>query len=482
MTKPRDAPLPSLDPPSFEVFRKEAHAMLDTMIDHIERVPSGPVWRPVPVEVRRAFAAPVPFSGMAFAAVHEEFERLVVPYSSGNTHPRFLGWVQGGGTPYGMIAEMLAGGLNANVGGRDHAPVEVERQIVRWMREIFGFPESASGILVTGTSIANFLAVLVAKTKRLGRETRDRGLTGEKTKLVAYTSAAAHSCVQRAMEMSGLGAAALRRVPFGPDHRIDTSLLRAAIVEDRAAGLTPFLIVGSAGTVDVGAIDDLAELAAIAAEGDLWFHVDGAFGSLAVLSPELAPKLAGLEQADSLACDFHKWTQVPYDAGLLLVRDGEAHRATFAGEAAYLQREERGLAAGAPWFADYGADLSRGFRALKVWFTLKTFGITRLGEIIAETCRLARVLEARVAREPLLELLAPVSLNVVCFRVRHEDPAIADRINRDIVIDLQESGVAAPSTTRIDGKLAIRVAIVNHRCREPDLELVIDAIVERAPR
>lgn len=478
MTRAGD--LPTLDPPSFEVFRREAHAMLDRMIDHIEQVPAGPVWQPMPPEVRGAFAAPLPRGETPFTEVHAEFERLVVPFTVGNTHPRFLGWVHGGGTPYGMIAELLAAGLNANVGGRDHAPVEVERQIVRWMRELFGFPGTATGIIVTGTSIANLFAVLVAKTKRLGRDTRVRGLIGEPTRLVAYTSDAAHSCVLRAMELSGLGSAALRRIPFARDHRMETAVLRETIRRDRAAGLTPFLVVGTAGTVDVGAIDDLATIAAVAKEEELWFHVDGAFGSLAILSPELAPKLAGLELADSLAFDFHKWGQVPYDAGFLLVRDGEAHRAAFASEAAYLTREARGVAAGEPWFADYGADLSRGFRALKVWFTLKTFGIDRLGATIAETCRLARVLEARVAGEPLLELLAPVALNIVCFRVRHEDATVADRLNRELVIDLQESGIAVPSTTRIDGKLAIRVAIVNHRCRERDLEILVDAIVARA--
>jgi aromatic-L-amino-acid decarboxylase len=479
MSRP-EGTLPTLDPPSFEAFRKEAHAMLDHMIDHLERSPSGPVWRPMPAEVRESFHAPVPWDETPLADVHADFQRLVLPYGTGNTHPRFLGWVHGGGTPTGMIAEMLAAGLNANLGGRDHAPIEVERQIVRWMRELFGFPERASGILVTGTSMANFLAVLVAKTKRLGRETRERGLVGETTKLVAYASTVTHGCVQRAMEMSGLGSAALRKVPITADHRIDQSALREAVARDRAVGLTPFLVVGNAGTVDIGAIDDLSALAELAEQEDLWFHVDGAFGSLAVFSKELAPKLAGIERADSIACDFHKWAQVPYDAGFLLVRDGEAHRAAFASEPAYLARETRGLAGGSPWFTDFGADLSRGFRALKVWFTLRTFGITRLGETIAETCRLARLLEARIAREPRLELLAPVPLNIVCFRVRHDDPAEADRLNRDIVIDLQESGIAVPSTTRIDGKLAIRVAIVNHRSRERDLDIVVDAILARA--
>jgi aromatic-L-amino-acid decarboxylase len=470
----------SLDPPSFATFRREAHAMLDAMIDHLEEVPNGPVWRPMPPEVRGAFAAPLPRGETALMDVHAELQRLVVPYVVGNTHPRFLGWVHGGGTPYGMMAEMIAAGLNANVGGRDHAPVEMERQIVRWMRELFGFPETATGILVTGTSIANLYAVLVAKTKRLGRDTRVRGLTGETTRLVAYTSDAAHSCVLRALELSGIGSAALRRIPFDRDQRMELPVLRAAIARDREAGLTPFLVVGTAGTVDVGAIDDLTALAAIAKEESLWFHVDGAFGSLAILSPEHAPLLAGLELADSLAFDFHKWGQVPYDAGFLLVRDGEAHRAAFAAEAAYLTREARGVAAGEPWFADYGADLSRGFRALKVWVTLKTFGLDRLGATIGETCRLAKVLEARVAREPLLELLAPVALNIVCFRVRHVDDTVADRLNRELVIDLQESGIAVPSTTRIGGRLAIRVAIVNHRCSEADLTILVEAILARA--
>ncbi|AKV02460.1 Aromatic-L-amino-acid decarboxylase [Labilithrix luteola] len=473
--------LPTLDPPSFDAFRKKAHEMLDGIVDHVEHLADGPAWRPMPADVRSAFDAPVPFGETPIEDVHAEFERLILPYGSGNAHPRFVGWVQGGGTPYGMMAELLAAGLNPNVGGRDHAAIEVERQIVRWMRRLFGFPESATGILVTGTSMANLLAVIVAKTKRLGAATRERGLAAEGMRLIAYTSTAAHGCVRRAMEHSGLGSANLRMIPTDAGHRMNLDALTAAIAKDRAEGHTPFLVVGNAGTVDIGAIDHLDALATCAKQNDLWFHVDGAFGSLGVFSPELAPKLAGLERADSIALDFHKWGQVPYDAGFLLVRDGEAHRAAFADEPAYLARDERGLSAGQPWFTDFGPDLSRGFRALKVWFTLKTFGVDRLGATMAETCRLAQVLEARVASEPTLELLAPVPLNIVCFRVRHGDPELADRLNRDIVVELQESGVAVPSTTRIDGKLAIRVAIVNHRCREPDLQALVDAIVAKAP-
>ena len=224
--------------------------------------------------------------------------------------------------------------------------------------------------------------------------------------------------------------------------------------------------------MDTGAIDDLDGLAEIASEQRMWLHVDGAYGALGILAPEIAPRLAGIEAADSLAFDFHKWGQVPYDAGFVLVRDGELHRKAFASPAAYLERETRGLAAGSPWPCDFGPDLSRGFRALKTWFTLKVYGLEALGQTIARTCELARYLEQRVTESDELELLAPVSLNIVCFRYRCPD---ADRVNARIVVDLQEAGVCAPSTTRINGELAIRAAITNHRTVRPDIDALVDA-------
>ena len=250
--------------------------------------------------------------------------------------------------------------------------------------------------------------------------------------------------------------------------------MREEIVRDRAAGRKPFLVVASAGTVDIGAIDDLTALAALCREEKLWFHVDGAFGALGILSPQLASQLAGIERADSIALDFHKWGQVPYDAGFLLVRDGERHRDAFAAPAAYLRREARGLAAGSPWPCDLGVDLSRGFRALKTWFTLKTYGTDKLGAVITRCCALADYLKARVEAEPRLELLASVNLNIVCFRYRADD---ADRVNGEIVVNIQESGIAAPSTCSIDGKLCIRVCITNHRTTDGDLAILVQAVL-----
>jgi glutamate/tyrosine decarboxylase-like PLP-dependent enzyme len=386
-----------------------------------------------------------------------------------------MGWVHGGGTAVGMLAEMLAAGLNANLGGRDHMPIEVERQTVEWIRSMFGLPEGASGIFVTGTSMANLMAVLVARTAALGSLARRSGIGHQGALLTAYTSRAAHGCITRAMDIAGFGSDALRNIGVDKYHRIDVAALRRQISADREAGLHPFLVVGSAGTVDIGAIDDLVALSELCREEKLWFHVDGAYGALGILSPALAPRLAGIENADSIALDFHKWGQVPYDAGFLLVRDGSLHRDAFAAPAAYLRRETRGLAAGSSWPCDFGPDLSRGFRALKTWFTLKTYGTAKLGAVISRTCALAGYLEARISAEPRLELMAPVQLNIVCFRYRATESC---KVNREIVADIHESGIAAPSTTVLDGQLAIRAAIVNHRTDIQDVDALISAVLE----
>jgi aromatic-L-amino-acid decarboxylase len=476
----RETPLQSeksetLDPQNWDDIRAQGHRMLDDMIDYAANIRERPVWTPIPDAVRERFHEKLPHQPCDLGEVYREFTDFIVPYATGNVHPGFMGWVHGGGTAVGMLAEMLAAGLNANLGGRDHIPVEVERQVVEWMGSIFGFPSEASGIFVTGTSMANLMAVLVARTAALGQSVRRRGLGDEGAFLTAYTSTAAHGCIAKAMDLAGFGSDALRCIEADRFHRIDVAALRARIASDRKAGLKPFLVVGSAGTVDIGAIDDLRALSTLCREEGLWFHVDGAYGALGILSPLLAPRLAGLENADSIALDFHKWGQVPYDAGFLIVRDGQQHRETFAAPAAYLRRETRGLAAGSSWPCDLGPDLSRGFRALKTWFTLKTFGLEKLGAMITRTCTLAKYLEQRILDEPRLELLAPVELNIVCFRYRAAD---ANSVNGDIVIAIQESGIAAPSTTLLDGALAIRAAIVNHRTDTCDIDALISAVLE----
>jgi len=470
----------SLDPTDWPALRLQSHRMLDDMLDYLEHLRDRPVWQPIPAPLRARFREALPVAPTDLSKVHASFMQEVLPYAAGNAHPGFMGWVHGGGTAVGMLAEMLAGGLNANVGGRDQMPVEVERQITHWMRELFGFPASASGLFVTGTSMANLIGVLVARTAALGTRVRQQGVNtseaGGNTRLVAYASAGAHGCVAQAMDLSGLGRQALRVLAVNERYEMDTTELERAIARDRASGFTPFLIVGTAGTVNVGAIDDLAALADIAAAEKIWLHIDGAYGALGMLAPDIAPRLNGIQRADSIAFDFHKWGQVPYDAGFILVRDGELHQKTFAAPAAYLRREARGLAAGSPWPCDFGPDLSRGFRALKTWFTFKVYGTEKLGRMISATCALARYLAERIAVTAELELLAPASLNIVCFRYRCElDAEGADQLNADIVADMQIAGLAAPSTTTLNGQLAIRAAIVNHRTRRQDIDQLIAA-------
>ena len=477
-------PPSSLDPSDWQELRSQGHRMLDDMIDYLEHLRERPVWQPIPLAVRATFQSPAPGAPKELSSVHEKFMHDILPYAVGNSHPGFMGWVHGGGNPVGMLAEMLAAGLNANLGGRNQIPVEVERQVVRWVRDFFGFPEEASGLFVTGTSMANLIALWVARTVALGVEVRQKGMASADRRLIAYTSAGAHGCIAQAMDLAGLGRDALRIIPMNANFEMNVALLEKAIAEDRAAGLRPFFVAATAGSVDVGAIDPLAAIATLAAKEKLWFHVDGAFGALAILAPEIAPRLNGIERADSIAMDFHKWGQVPYDAGFILVRDGAAHQATFASPVSYLRREERGLAGGSPWPCDFGPDLSRGFRALKAWFTIQVYGTEKLGEVIAGTCELAQYLKHRVESNPALELLAPVALNIVCFRYRclelHVDERgpgneKVDRINADIAVALQESGIAAPSTTLISGRVAIRAAIVNHRTSQSDIDALIDA-------
>jgi aromatic-L-amino-acid/L-tryptophan decarboxylase len=465
---------PTLDPKDWTALRILGHRMVDDMIDFLATVRDRPVWQPMPAAHRAALRRKLPRMPQDAASVYEAFRRLVQPYPTGNVHPRFMGWVHGGGNAVGMLAELLAGGLNANLGGRDHAPIEIERLVIRWAAEIVGLPETAAGLLVTGTSMANLIAVLVARRAALGQTVREQGLNG--APLTAYASSAAHGCIPRAMDMAGLGTSALRLVAADANGRMDLAALQATIAHDRQSGHRPFLVIGTAGTVNTGAIDDLAGIARLCVPLSLWFHVDGAFGAMAMLAPRLRPLLAGIEAADSLAFDFHKWGQVPYDAGCILVRDAARALETFATNDSYLQRADRGLAAGHPWPCDLGPDLSRGFRALKVWMTLMTYGADQIGATIEHSCDLARHLASRIDRAPDLERLAPVCLNIVCFRFIASTGDL-NRLNADIVTDLQEPGVAAPSTTTLSGVLAIRAAIVNHRTRREDVDVLVDAVL-----
>ncbi len=474
---PQSGPQPGLDPEDWTAFRQTAHDLLDAAIDKMTANREGRVWTPFPAEMKAAFAQPLPKEGQGEADIAGQLAALL-PYGVGNTHPRFFGWVHGSGTPQNLLAEIVASAINANAGGRDHGAIYVERQVIAWCRELFGFPETASGLLVSGTSLATIVAIKAARDARLEFRSRKDGICADR--LVGYASVEAHACNPRAFDVLGLGTDALRRIPVNDAYEMDTAALRAAIQADREAGLTPFLVIGTAGTVNTGSTDPLAELSAIAREENLWFHVDGAFGALARLSPAHAERFKAIEQADSVAFDFHKWLHVNYDAGCVLVRDEPHHRHAFSDRPDYLKGTDRGIAAGNPWPVEYGPELSRGFRALKVWSQIARFGTAKLGEAIARNCDQAAYLSAKVAADARFDLLAPAKLNICCFRYRADglDEAALGRLNEEIVIRLQESGIAAPSTTKLKGRVAIRINLTNHRTQLSDLDLLLTEIVK----
>ncbi len=470
----------TLDPEHWDDLRRLGHRMLDDMFDYLGTVRERPVWQPFPDAVKRRLAEPVPHQGRAAAEVYEQFQRDVLPYPPGNIHPRFWGWVIGTGTPLAMLSEMLASGMNPQTAGIQESARYVEERVIAWLAELMGFPKGSSGLLLSGGSMANLVALAVARQAKAGFDVREDGVGNGAPPLVVYSSTEVHSSVRKAVELMGMGRRNLRLIPVDGEYRIRIDALRQAIAEDRRQGRRPICIVGSAGTVNTGATDDLAALAELARAEDVWFHVDGAFGALLALSPELKSMVRGLEAADSVAFDLHKWGYLPFEVGCTLVRHPGVHRDTFAVAPSYLGATARGAAAGGVLFADLGLQLSRGFRALKVWMAFKTHGIEKIGRLIAQNVAQIGYLTSLVDAEPSLERLAPAPLNICCFRYTAPD-LDAERlnaVNQEILWRLQESGIALPSHTVLDGKFAIRVANTNQRSRREDFDLLVRTVVD----
>ena len=465
----------SLDPEDWDELSSLGHRMVDDLLTYLQTVRERPVWRPIPADVRSFFKGPVPRKPEGAERAYADFREQVLPHPMGNIHPRFWGWVMGTGTPLGALTEMLAAGMNPNMGGGDHVANLVEAQVLDWCKEMLGFPREASGLLVSGGSMANLVGLTVARNARAGFDVRRQGVRGASGPLTVYASVETHSSVQKGVELLGLGSEALRLVPVNAQFEIEVGALERMLREDRAAGCRPICVVGNAGTVGTGAIDDLRALADLSAREDVWFHVDGAFGSLAALVPEYRSRLAGMERADSIAFDLHKWMYVPFEAGCTLVRDAEAHRRAFSLRPDYLTHAERGLAAGTLWFSDYGIQLTRGFRALKVWMSLKEHGLDRYARLVRQNIWQAHYLAQLVRDAPDLELLAPVPLNIVCFRyvALGRDEAALDALNQELLIQLHEQGIAVPSNLTLGGRFALRVAITNHRSRREDFDLLV---------
>lgn len=468
----------TLDPPDWASVTALAHRIVDDAVDHLDRVRERPLWRPMPEQVEACFRALPPQEPTPLEDVYRLVKDTVFAYPMGNIHPRFWSWYMGSGNFTGALGDFLAAIQGSNLGGGHHAAALVDQQMVGWLRAMIGFPEMASGTLVSGGSVANLVCLTVARNAMAGIDLREEGVAALKQPLRFYASDQVHSCHRKAVETLGLGNKALRRIPTDPRYRIDLGALRAAIVEDRARGFRPACVIGTAGTVNSGAIDDLTALAGIAEEEGLWFHVDGCIGALLAIAPQNAWRVTGIGKADSVALDPHKWLHAPFEVGCALVRDRTRHHETFAVSPEYLQGASRGIASG-QWLHEFGLQTSRGFGALKVWMALMEHGVAKFGRLIDQNIAQAAFLADLIRSHPSLELVAEPEINIVCFRYMPggQDEERSKEINVEIMLRLQETGVAALSDTTILGKHCLRAAICNHRTHPNDLSLLVSEML-----
>jgi glutamate/tyrosine decarboxylase-like PLP-dependent enzyme len=463
------------------LFTPEQHTRALTLVgefsqQYLATVADRPVYPPVDRAALRAIAhEPLPRSGMPLETLFAELEAVVVPNSTHSAHPRFLPYVQPSPNALSPYADHVAAVLNQNCNLWHLSPAAnaVEQALLRWFADLFRLPGSAGGIVTSGGSMANLVALTAARDHALGSAARAEGLQGGGAPLVLYTSEEAHSSIDKAVSILGLGTNNLRKLPTDERFRLRLDALAAAVVADRAAGRRPFCVVASAGTVTTGAIDPLAELSGFCREQGLWLHVDGAYGALAALSERFSESMAGVGLADSVSLDPHKFLFCAFEAGCVLVRDRQHLVHAFSAQPSYLTMSED------PDFVDFanqGPQLSRAFKALKVWWSLKHFGADAFAATIERMHDLALHMGTEIERRPAFELLAPVVFNCVCFRVRGLD----DAGNRRVLTSLVDGGDAFLGPALVKGRSGLRACFMNLRTERADVDFILDRLQELA--
>ena len=490
----RPEPLRDLDwePARARAFTDGVADIYEELLTKLRDLPVAGTWGVE--EVRDAVAIPIPDDPMPEAEILDYLRTITFDYSGFLGHPRFYAYISGAGTVPGAAADLLAAGLNANPGGWRLAPAatEIELAFARWFaQELFGLPGTASGALTSGGAMANFIALKVARDAKAGWDIRKDGVSGGPP-LGLYLSTETHVVSIRGADMLGIGAGNVRKIPVGPDYRIRVDELRARIAEDREAGIRPFAVVANAGTVSTGVVDPLEEIADLCRDEDLWLHVDAAYGGPAMLADDLRPLFAGIERADSIAFDPHKWLYTPQSGGCVVVRDFELMRRAFDVDyVAYVVKDEE--------HTDWGVDLgrhspnfSRGFWALKVWVSLLAHGRTAYGERISHDAALARYLGQRAEELDEFELMTPVGLSITCFRYVPSDLAASgprhdghgrdeylDELNHRLMTAIQLDGrVYCSNAVLQDGRFCLRSCIVNYRTEAEDMDALLDVASE----
>jgi glutamate/tyrosine decarboxylase-like PLP-dependent enzyme len=436
----------------------------------------GPTRRPVPLEIREDLEQqPLPETGTDPYELLQRVNDEVLAYPMGNPSGRFFAWVNSTPSPIAILGDMVAAAMSPSAAGGDQAATYVERASLNWIKQMLGFPQDAQGLLVSGGSMANLTCLSVMRHVMSGGTVRHEGMMHQEAPMVIYTSEHGHSCIEKAVHMLGIGSKYLRTIPLDSQYRMDLDALREAIAADRAAGLHPVCVAASAGTTNTGAIDKLDEVADLCEAEGLWFHIDGAYGGFGVMAEQTAGLYTGMDRADSIAVDPHKWLYIPVECGCAIVRNGKAMRETFSLVPAYLQEDRA-----EPWFSEYGIQQTRGFRALKVWLSIQHYGMEGYREMISADIRTAQDLRRKLAAREDYELTVAGPLSVTCFRYAPagvpED--MLDQLQRDVVAWTNASARAFITTTMIDGYVVIRACHVNFRTTSEDLDVLLDTLAE----
>jgi aromatic-L-amino-acid/L-tryptophan decarboxylase len=457
-------------------LRHYGYQIMDEVASYLSGIRERPVWQAMPEDIHAAIRGQeLPGEGLPFEETLTFIEQMILPFPQGNGHPRFAGWINSAPAHAGVLVKPLAAAINMNCGIGDHAGQELERRVVQWIMQLCGFPvEGSAGVFVSGGSEANFTCLQTARhwaAREDGWEIRTEGMQHIDHPFVLYQSDHGHFCIRRSVEAMGMGSNSIHIIPSTPSFQMDVDRLREQIIEDRAAGLRPFCVVASAGTVETGAIDPLDELADLCEEHGLWLHVDGAYGAFGIMDANVAHLYKGIERVDSLATDQHKWLSVPIDCGCALVRDGAALYDTFSLTSSLSDEHE-------PWLSEYTLQRTRRFRALEVWAILRSAGRNGMARAIAGNNAMAALLAQLVEAEPNLELVSSGPLSIVRFRYvpsdLHDEPAMLDQLNKLLVHEMQHSGRAFLTSTRFQGKEVLRACLVNYMTTEVDIRAIYD--------